>query len=578
MKQVYVADFETTTNPQDCRVWGWGLYDIYSDVFGYGTTIENFFNEIFKLPSKSKIYFHNLKFDGEFMFYYLFENGFKHTTERKLENKEFSTLITHMGVFYAINVKYKGREYQIYDSLKIIPLPVKKISKAFGIEQLKGDIDYLKERPKDYELTEKEIAYIKNDVEIVGKALLYFFEQNLGKMTQASNAFYDFKSIMGRKKFEKLFPVIECDSEIRQSYKGGFTYVQPKYQNKEIGEGIVLDVNSLYPSVMYNDFLPYGEPIYFDGKYEKDKLYNLHVQMFRCNFEIKENHLPTIQLKNNMVFMPTEYVESSKGLDVTLCLTSVDLELFLKHYEVYNVEWFGGWKFKSTNILFRDYIDKWSKIKIESSKNGNEGLRSIAKLMLNALYGKFGLNPKVKSKIPNFHDGQVVYTTGEEEKREPVYIPVASFITSYARKITIESAQKNYNRFLYADTDSLHLIGLEEPKNIDIDPVKLGAWKIEGKFNKAKYIRAKSYIENMFISVDEFEQLKESKKKNWTFNKELNVYEHLETACAGLPKKAQHLINFDNFKSGLKLEKAKLQHKRVKGGVILNEVDFTIKI
>jgi hypothetical protein len=321
---------------------------------------------------------------------------------------------------------------------------VKSISKAFGISQLKCDIDYTLNRPTNWKITDEEIEYIKNDVEIVGKALKYFFNQSLNKMTQASNAFSDFKGIIGKKRFEKLFPnIIDIDEELRQSYKGGFTYVNPCYKNKIINTGIVLDVNSLYPSVMYNYFLPYGEPIFYTGKYEQDKIYNLYIQTIRCNFELKKGYLPTIQLKNSTAFLPTEYVESSDGLDITLCLTSVDLELFLEHYNVYNLEYFSGWKFKSTNILFRDYINKWTNIKIKATEEKNEGLRTIAKLMLNALYGKFGLNPKVRSKIPSYENEWVIYNMGEEERRDPIYIAVASFVTAYARRITISSAQKN---------------------------------------------------------------------------------------------------------------------------------------
>ena len=102
---------------------------------------------------------------------------------------------------------------------------------------------------------------------------------------------------------------------------------------------------------------------------------------------------------NNLSFIPTQYLESSDGEDVTLCLTNVDLELFMEHYNVYNIEYHSGWKFKSTIGLFKDYIDKWNKVKMESTLNGNKAMRTLAKLMLNALYGKFALNPNVQSKL-----------------------------------------------------------------------------------------------------------------------------------------------------------------------------------
>lgn len=136
------------------------------------------------------------------------------------------------------------------------------------------------------------------------------------------------------------------------------------------GNGVVLDVNSLYPSVMYeSEFgLPFGEPIFYEGKYKDDKVYPIYIQMITCSFEIKENKIPTIQIKNNRsYFRENEYLESSQNEIVCLVLTSVDLKLFLEQYNVYDLEYISGWKFKSTNILFKDYIDKWIKVKNEAT-------------------------------------------------------------------------------------------------------------------------------------------------------------------------------------------------------------------
>ena len=457
-------------------------------------------------------------------------------------------------------------------------MPVSKISKAFDIVQLKGEIDYTKERPIGYIPDSQEINYVKNDVEIVGKALKYMFNQNLNKMTQASNAFWDFKKAMGQKKFDRLFPSLnDIHAELKTSYKGGFTYCSPHYQGKTTGKGIVLDVNSLYPSVMFNSFLPYGEPQLFDGQYKSDPVYNVYIQMIRCNFELKEGYLPTIQLKHTgFGFLPTDYVASSQGQDITLCLTNIDLEMFMEHYNVYNIEYFKGWKFKSSNMIFRGYINKWGYIKEQACINGNESLRFIAKRMLVSLYGKFGLNPEIQSNIP-IYDGELVkYIKGAKELRDSIYLPVASFVTAYARQITISSAQKNYDTFMYADTDSLHLNTNIAPININIDQHKLGYWKVEGFFNKAKFLRAKRYIENMYIMPEVWEKLKQEKQAEWKYNPIENVYEQVHIACAGLPTNCHSKLTFDSFKIGVVIP-GKLERKRVKGGVVLIEKPFTMK-
>ena len=109
-----------------------------------------------------------------------------------------------------------------------------------------------------------------------------------------------------------------------------------------------------------------------NGKYKEDKIYPLYIQMITCSFEIKKNKIPTIQIKNNKIFFrENEYLESSNGEIVCLVLTSVDLKLFLEHYNVYDIEYISGWKFKSTEILFKNYIDKWIQVKNNATIEGN---------------------------------------------------------------------------------------------------------------------------------------------------------------------------------------------------------------
>lgn len=592
---LFSADFETTTDPNDCRVWAWGLCEIGNpDNFIHGTDIDGMFNWILSNEPKTTLYFHNLKFDGEFIFVWLFSNGFKYVKSRKeLENNTFCSLISDKGQFYSIEIcisKSQRKRIKIFDSLKILPFSVEQVAKSFGLPLSKLELDYDKKRPVGYQLLPYEIEYLKHDVEIMSRALKIMFDQNMVQMTQGSNALADYKSIVG-KYFDKWFPVPEYDSDIRHSYKGGYVYLNKKYKNRPVGKGIVLDVNSLYPWAMYYCDLPYGEGVYFSGEYKQDEHYNLYVQHFSCQFELKQGMLPTIQLKNNLAFIPTEYIESSNNEWIDMCLTSVDLKLFFEHYDVYNVEYIDGWKFKSSNTMFRAYIDKWMQVKIESTKNGNKGMRTLAKLMLNALYGKFALNPRVRSKHPKFDNGKIVYELGEQEYRNPIYIPVGTFITAWARDKTIRSAQTCYDRFIYADTDSLHLYGLDIPDGIEVDPTKLGAWKHESSFVLGRYVRAKTYLEReLILGYGHYKYVDGNKTKRTlkrspiailksTDHKRIKIDRLImrdKITCAGLPERCYPQVTWENFKIG-KAYNGKLTFSHVNGGVVLKEVDFTIK-
>ena len=107
---------------------------------------------------------------------------------------------------------------------------------------------------------------------------------------------------------------------------------------------------------------------------------------------------------------------------------------------------------------------------------------------------------------------------------------------------------------MYSDTDSIHttITDEEELKQfVDIDDYKIGAWKKESEYVKGKYIRAKSYIELGYDGV-------------------------LNCTVAGLPKYLGDKVTFENFNPGMKYS-GKLIPKHVEGGVVLVDVDFTIK-
>lgn len=575
----YVADFETTTTKKNCFVWAFGVCEVgYPDNILYGTNINDFMRWCENQGENPKIYFHNLKFDGQFILNWLFKNGFIHApTPRDRATRTFTTLISDKGLYYSIEVifKLKGKNVSkvtFIDSMKLIPMSVEKMAKAFNLPLEKGKIDYDKHNdlPMGTPLTLEEIDYITSDIQIVAHAINYFYSQGLNKMTIGACALEDYKRTVSIDSFNKWFPSPKYHEDVKQSYKGGYTYLNPEFAGKTINKGVVLDVNSLYPSRMKYELLPFGTPIFFYGKYEPDELYPLYTQMIRCQFELKKGKLPMIQIKKSFFFSGNEYLTSSNYEQIPLCLNSVDLELFFENYHVYNIEYISGWKFKGATGLFDAYIDKWNDAKIKAKQENNAGLYEIAKLMLNSLYGKFGTDIKKKSKIPKYINGVVEFFDSEPEYRDGVYIAMASFITSYARRVTIKSAQKiidDYNsgksniQFVYCDTDSLHLLSDDYslPDGLDIDSERLGAWKFETKFKRGRYLRQKCYISECTYDV---------------YND--NAEYGLKVTVAGMPEICHEQVNFKNFKIGATYT-GKKQPELVNGGVILVDIDFTIK-
>lgn len=563
-RKKYVSDFETTTKEDDCRVWAYGCMEIGNKKnLVIGTKIEDFMDWCKK--EKCDIYFHNLKFDGSFIVNWLLHNGYTHSADGL--PMTFNTIISNMGQWYMIDIcyGYKGKKKlhtKIYDSLKKLPFSVDVIGKAFNLGSNKVEVDpefYTRERNENHEITEEEYLYIYSDLEVMADALEIQFNQGLKAMTSSSDSLKGYKDVISTKTFEKLFPILslEDNEEIRWCYRGGFTWLNERYANKDIRGGIVFDVNSLYPSQMYYQPLPFGKPIKFNGKYVEDENYPLYTQHIRCEFILKEGYIPTIQLKNQgLMFKQNEYLKSSKGETVDLYLTNIDLKLIEEHYDLYDVEYVGGWKFRSKVGMFKEFIDKWMLVKAT-----NKGaIRMLAKLMLNSLYGKFATNPKVTGKVPYLkEDGSNGFTLPKDENgnvvdefKDPVYTPIGVFVTSYARNLTIRTAQKCYDRIIYCDTDSIHLEGTEIPEVIKdvIDDNKLGYWKHESTFQRARFIRQKTYIEE--------------------------IDGKLHVICAGMPDRIKEKVTWENFHVGFSAN-GKMLPKQVKGGVVLEDTVFTLK-
>jgi len=222
--KIFTADFETATWFEDkTHVWAWATCEIETEKIEMGNNIDDFIT-FCKKNKNCKCIFHNLKFDGEFIIYWLLTHDFKHVTKKEeIGDKTFTTLISDMGQFYEIVVYFKKdnnrnvHKVTFQDSLKIINMSVKQIAKSYGIKEQKGEIDYNKFREIGHELTEEEKEYIKNDVLIVAKALKNFFDKGLTKMTIASNALTEYKNIMTINKFMHYFP--ELDKRCRRRPK-----------------------------------------------------------------------------------------------------------------------------------------------------------------------------------------------------------------------------------------------------------------------------------------------------------------------------------------------------------------------
>ena len=603
--EYYMADFETTVYEGQTytEVWAAAVVKLWEDDVEILHSFPEFLDYMCDKKTNIICYFHNIKFDGNFILDYLLRNGYKwnRVAEGKMLNKQFKCAISDRGPWYSITVKMHNMIIEFRDSYKLLPFSVKRIGKGFQTKHRKLDMEYEGFRYAGCVITDEEKEYIRNDVLVVKEALEIMFERGHQKLTIGSCCLEEFKSTYDKIDYKNFFPdltEVEIDAEIygecnadryiRHSYRGGYCYLAKGKENRKYLHGWTADINSSYPSNMSSESgnrYPVGMPKFWQGDIPNLPEQSYYFVRIKCRFKIKDGMLPTVQIKGSFLYSGTDYLTTSDIYDyssgtykryymrkgklhdtqITMTMTCVDYELFLQHYDVYDLQVLDGCWFRTEIGLFDEYMYKYKKIK-ESSQGAE---RELAKLYLNNLYGKFSANDSSSYKVPYINKKNVLgFESVEEHEKKPGYIAIGSAITSYARRFVINAAQANYqgpdrDGFIYCDTDSIHCSGVpKDAKGIKIHPTNFCAWKLESYWDEAIFVRQKTYIEHV------------------THNDGEPVEPYYQIRCAGMPEDAkqefikEHTV--EEFREGLKLKEG-LKPIRMPGGVLLVKKGYDMR-
>lgn len=662
--KTYVGDFETTVfdGQEHTEVWASALVETYTEDVKIFHSIQAQWDYIVKLNQNMIIYYHNLSFDGSFwLSFFLDDLKFKHAfnyadeeeqiydwkREYEMRNRELKYTISNMGQWYVLQVKYKNKIIEFRDSLKLLPYSVERIGKTFGTQHMKTNIQYKGFRYAGCPITDLEKEYIKNDVLVIKEALEIMFDEGHNKLTIGSCCLAEFKTTISDQTYSLALPDLtehlinpqvfnyeNADKYIRRSYRGGWCYVVPEKAKKIYRNGVTLDVNSLYPSMMHSSSgnrYPVGRPTFWTGNYIPNEALTDNRYFFvrlKTNFYIKDNMLPFVQIKGNPMYKGNdmlttselfsegrgcyykEFLNDSTGkvqsTAQTLTLTMTDYEMLLEHYYLEDFEILDGCYFETTIGLFDDYINKYAEIK----KKSKGAKREEAKLFLNNLYGKMATNTDSSFKVAYLNEEKELrfYTINESNKKSG-YIAIGSAITSYARAFTIKVAQQNYYGtesagFIYADTDSIHVdIPFEKIKGVKIHPTEFSCWSIDAVWTEGYFARQKTYIERV-VSV---EDLPENQKHAVDYHYD-NDKTYTDIKGAGLPKKANNILKMaidrtplteelikewelsdetvqwiqdgkkiEDYQTGLYIPQGNLKGKQVRGGVLLIDKPYIMR-
>ncbi|MDU5959160.1 MAG: DNA polymerase [Bifidobacterium breve] len=288
--------------------------------------------------------------------------------------------------------------------------------------------------------------------------------------------------------FKRHFPPLskEVYHRMRPAYYGAIVYGKPG----EYRDCRSWDVNSLYPSIMRDAPMPVGPPIWYDGKYQYDPDYPLHIDVIAFDAKLKTGKTATLTNILPVWGYEGERLDSTLGV-VTMPVTDVDWETLTENYKVHVWEHVGGWKFRKSHGLYYTYVDKWFHVK--QTATGER--RQMAKLLLNSLVGKFGASlyrPMLHPK-PSMNGGVDFTVDKPESANSLAWLPTAAYVNAYGRQTLSRAMNANAGRVLYSDTDGMILEGSDTPAGIETDDRKLGAWKNDHTYERLRILGNRKY-------------------------------------------------------------------------------------
>lgn len=283
------------------------------------------------------------------------------------------------------------------------------------------------------------------------------------------------------------FPQVE--SETKQSLHGAYIGGLMLAREGRYGKAIDIDCNSMYPSILRDEWLPWGLPEPYDGEYVQDDDMPLHCDEITFRAELKPDGYPFLVDGRSMYGL--NRLTSTRGY-VTRVLTDIDQRLLRENYHVSVYEHVRGWKFRRSKGFFRSFVDEWSELKQRGTGDG----RQMAKLVMNALVGKMASLPKSAVMLPSSKDGVTVewdVAHRDESNLKTDYLPVPVWVNAYARKRLMEVCHANADRLLYANTDGCILSGWDPAKSCVIHPTEIGKWKVAARYERLTILGMNRY-------------------------------------------------------------------------------------
>lgn len=432
---------------------------------------------------KTIVYFHNLPYDHVFL--------------RKFSLREWGKPMHQLNTKpqYPIYIEYPNGII-IKDSLILAQRKLEKWAADLGVEHQKesGKWDYDKIRNQNTPLSQDELLYIEHDtlagVECIDATLKALNKNITSIPLTATGIPREQTKRRGKKKaheaFQKIALTLQQYKKAIACYHGGYTHGNRHFINTLIDWAIVIakDFCSSYPFAMLafkypmEKFTPMDncdKSFILDNKED----YAFMFKFIATNIRLKSDHEPMPALQfSKCIKTVNAILDNGRVLAanyVEIYLTEWDLAVIDEQYEIK-----GGHICCEVEMAQKDYLPRWFTDFVFESftnkcnlKGGDAVLYSIAKALVNCLYGMTVQKSLRDDIIEDYLTGEYIKMHPEDEEAEyQKYLDKMSSILPYQWGCWVTSISFfNVHQLakccripLYIDTDSCYGIDWDEEK------------------------------------------------------------------------------------------------------------------
>jgi len=393
----------------------------------------------------------------------------------------------------AFNKNYKmtkSHKLLFLDTLNYAGLSVENLGKLINIPKLEKP-KFLGKKPKNEEEEEILRNYNLTDSKISALSLKYLYDAFNFFGANAKDTIAQVSMSLYRNKYLKDYYIGHNVDDLDNHFEGYYGGNCQAYARGYIEDYNLYDINSLYPSVMINE---YPNP---NKQRITHKNTNFYIENYKglslIKINIPENTTyPILPFRfDKKLLFPTGIIKgwySHEEINKAVELGYTILKVYKTYYYIDNCE------------PYKDFVNDLYALRLKYRKEKNKSMAYIVKIILNSLYGKFGQKFRDRDNwIPlpdsleelnelNFFErkGNFIRIKKAFSKPSNFCFPIwALYTTSYARLKLFDYIFRCNP--LYVDTDSL----ITKKEFLDSD--KLGKLKLEMIIKKGIIVKPKMY-------------------------------------------------------------------------------------